>query len=397
MERREMTEFSARMFDLARNYELSVKDAVKLLKEQAVIRTLGDKLVKFAKDKDVRQTLTEGLMANDPQLKKDAAQRKVRDWLNNAERTIDKKTAIELCFILGLSLEEADSFLAMVSEEGFHWRDPEDMVYAFAILHKMSYPEAKKLCGEIVSECKSGGESKESYTDLAREKVQTLETADELKAYVKEMSSKLGSYHNTAYSLFMKYLTVLEENDSEFTEFMFTENAKNVIKEDGMTDVEISDECLHAGVFRNLREKGKKAGQLSIIEKNLKASWPDNATLSHIKKRREDVTRKVLILLFLATDGAQDYSAELSYDVDADDDYILFDEEEEMTPEEVFEDTYSRLNDVLTLSGFAPIDPRSPFDWMVLYCMCVSEAWETDERMDKFLKEAYGLGDDLKN
>ena len=55
---------------------------------------------------------------------------------------------------------------------------------------------------------------------------------------------------------------------------MFTENAKNVIKEDGMTDVEISDECLHAGVFRNLREKGKKADQLSIIDITFEAGSP---------------------------------------------------------------------------------------------------------------------------
>lgn len=44
-------------------------------------------------------------------------------------QTIKKKDAIELCFILGLSVEEADEFVALVSEEGLHWRSPDEIVY----------------------------------------------------------------------------------------------------------------------------------------------------------------------------------------------------------------------------------------------------------------------------
>ena len=92
-----------------------------------------------------------------------------------------------------------------------------------------------------------------------------------------------------------------------------------------------------------------------------------------MKSRKTDVTRKVLILLFLATDAGPD-----------------FDEEEEPTRDEVFQDLYQRLNDMLNLCGFSALDPRAPFDWLILYCICVPDMFDVDARMRAMFKTMFG-------
>ena len=54
---RDMTVLSSEMFECATNPELSTKDAVVLLKEQANFRTLKDKLMRFEKGRDLKKLM----------------------------------------------------------------------------------------------------------------------------------------------------------------------------------------------------------------------------------------------------------------------------------------------------------------------------------------------------
>jgi len=119
----------------------------------------------------------------------------------------------------------------------------------------------------------------------------------------------------------------------------------------------------------------KNALVLSAMQKNIRAYWPDESTLSKMKNRLTDVSRKVLILLFVAVDGYED----TEYD----------DFEEEMSNEEQFEDMYQRLNNMLNSCGFAPLDSRIPFDWMILFCICSGKKDFIDARIERFLKEVF--------
>ena len=67
-----------------------------------------------------------------------------------------------------------------------------------------------------------------------------------------------------------------------------------------------------------------------------------------------------------------------------------------MDEEDVFNETYLRLSAMLSECGFAQLDPRVPFDWMILYCMCVSDTWEIDQKMKDFLQEAFGSGNEVQ-
>lgn len=404
---RDMTVLSTEMYNIATGGEISVKDAVAILKEQAVFRTLKDKLMKFAKGRDIRSLIVYGLLENNHGLSADSVQRKVRGWFNNDERNIKKQDAMELCFILGLSPEEADVFLAMVSEEGIHWRDPEELVYAFALNNKLSYNEARRIYEEISGEIESEEQTEESYTSLVKEDVLKLDSEDDLKAYIRQAKSKLGTYHNTAYAFFTEYMSILE-NPPSYKETVAEKTAKDVNPDDRAMSVrEISETYLGANIIPRFKKKGEKeAASLSLVERNLRSNWPDEFTISRIKNRQMDVTRKILILLFLATDGAESMYDSNYEDCDWDCENCDKDPDEcenynsqyyDMNEEDIFKETNYRLSVMLEKCGFAQLDPRVPFDWMILYCMCVSESWEIDEKMKDFLKEAFGSGNSIQN
>ncbi len=383
----DMTVLSAEMFDNATNGEFSIRDAVVLLKENAVFRTLKDKLMRFEKGRDIKNLIVDGLTENHPESVKENVQRKVRGWFNNDERNIKKQDAMELCFILDLSLEEADSFLAMVSEEGIHWRNPEEIVYAYALKNKVSYTEAKKIYEEISVDIDSDKQTDEVFTALVKKEVLALRSIDDLKAYIKQAKSKLGTYHNTAFSLFSEYMNVLE-NPTSYKDVL----GEEMPDEKGISVKEISEKYLNETLIPRFKKNGKNTfASLSFVERNLRLNWPDEFTISRIKNREIDVSRKILILLFLATDGAEYYSDENYEDYDE-----AFDDYYDMDEEDVFKETYLRLSAMLNECGFAPLDPRVPFDWMILYCMCVSDTWEIDQKMKEFLKEAFASGNDVQ-
>jgi hypothetical protein len=117
---------------------------------------------------------------------------------------------------------------------------------------------------------------------------------------------------------------------------------------------------------------------LSALQRSIRQNWPEETVLSRMLHREADVTRKVLILLFLATDGGMgEYG----------DDVIGVQEEGD-----AFEDMRDRLEAMLADCSFAPLDSRVPFDWMVLYCMCAAEeSMYIDGKVQRFLARIFPM------
>ena len=93
-------------------------------------------------------------------------------WLKGEIQSISKPGAIQLAFTLGLSPEEAGPFLHRVCGEGFHWRDPVEIVFLYALREGMSYPEALALRDAMEKKAllSSAGEDTETLTNLVRSK-----------------------------------------------------------------------------------------------------------------------------------------------------------------------------------------------------------------------------------
>jgi len=205
------------------------------------------------------------------------------------------------------------------------------------------------------------------------------ETAEELLAYIAANAERFGRERNTAFAFFERFMSILEEPE---------EVAQNTPRERRMTVREVLRDYLHRDLVpvaakRNKREPEEagitRAQRAAMAE--IRANWPDESMISRMKNRSANVTRKTLILLFLATDGGGDGE----YDPEVDDPDMV------LSREQLFEDSMMRMNLMLSACGFREIDPRNAFDWMILYAMSVDATYEIDEKLDAILEAIFPL------
>lgn len=372
----DMTMISRESYEKATTEALTVQEAVDFLEKEAKVRTLREKLDKFSKGRDLGKLLVTGLMEHHPDMKKDSVERRVRGWLNpKTGHSIKKQDAIEVAFILGLDVDEADKFVALVSEERLHWRNPDEIVYIFALQNGIPYLSAVELAGqmqEILSQVRESQELEEdSFTPIIRSQVSQLSTVEELRDYLLHTVGRLGRCHNNAYQMFMDMMDTLKNPEmDDVEEDMFGEEHLTVrdILHEYLYEANVLYAKNNARKTKRGRAKEDERYVFTKIQESIASSWPDEITISKMKSRKMDVSRKILILLFLATD-----------------------EEWKETGDEVFEDMYRRINDMLNLCGFSALDPRVPFDWLIIYCMCVTDILDMDNRMRRIFYEMFGM------
>lgn len=367
------------LYQMAASQTLTLRQAALRLQEDAHIRALRETLAKYAglppEDKSALQSFyTQRLLdSSPPGTARASLERKVRMWLGEDVQSISKQGAIQLCFALGLGVEEAGTFLHRTCGEGFHWRDAGELVYLYALEEGLAYPKAQALWEAMKEKgLLTGGKGTEAHTALVRQEARQLGSEEALEEYLREHQDQLGAMHNTAYELFRAYLDLLSDPESE------NEGDKQ------LSVRKITDTYLHQRFIPRIKKAAKndKTAEdlvLSALQRSIQQSWPDETTLSKMLNRKIDVSRKALILLFLATDGdtKESLAAQDWYDL------------EEDLEEEPFEDLYARLDAMLLDCGFAPLDSRAPFDWMVLYFMCARESIFIDGRIQRFLGQIF--------
>lgn len=374
-----MTELSREMYQTATKVR-TVDQAIQVLHQTGNFRTLGDILRSYSGSANPKNLLVDGLMANSPSASRDSVDKKVRNWLGGRTQSLSKEDAFALAQIMHLDIRRTDTFLKLVTGEGIHWRDPEDIIWSYAIRSNLSYSKTTNLLVryfERVAQVIYGAPAFDSYTVDVRSDLQSMLSASEetfLENLVQEYKmGRLGVSHNTAYRLFMQYMQLLSLADQDDLE-------------DGEPEGKMSSrDILESYMYRQLvpvakRGEPKDKSAFSAVQRSIRANWPDEVTISKMKSRELDVTRKVLILLFLATDGSESEFEELDEDEDI------------LTRDEIFQNVYSRLNRMLLSCGFQQLDPRSPFDWMVLYCICVDDLWDVDQRLKDLLQAMFQDG-----
>lgn len=413
-----MTELTRKMFDSATSIR-SAQQAARLLLETECFRTLGDILKSYSGCDDPKKLLVDGWMELHPSENRDSVDKKIRNWLSGRTSSISKQDAFQLSLLMGLPLEKADAFLKQACGEGIHWRDPEDIIWSYGILHQKSYAGISAMLDKYHAAPKPAvrEEAPDAFTAEVKAKLEPVlsQSEDALLDWLSREQAALGTYRNTAYRLFEQYMNLLE-SAGQTEEQLEKEREKSrktvydadafadLLKQAGRTDAEIeailsrkkhagfddritSRDILETYLYRNLvpvsrrnTQKGKNA--FSGIQNSLRANWPDETTISKMRKRQLAVTRKVLILLFLATNGSNTEFEE--------------DDEDELleTRDEIFQDIYTRLNLLLQSCGFSMLDPRTPFDWMVLYCICVDDLWDVDQRLTDMLTAMFPGGNE---
>ena len=377
--------------DKARSAGMSPKQAAEFVNSCDQFRTFREKLERYAGEGDLRSKLMAGLRLYHPEAKSDSLDRKVRMWINGqVDLALDRKTIKEFAFIFEFTVEQADSFLALMTDEGFRWRDPEDIISVFALNCGMDYLDAERLrkqIGEVKANADGSESNDENLTDLVRDEIMCLTTEEQLKAYLAENGNKFGKCRNRAWHLFMTFMErlkepVLDENVQQMIEKGHLKPEKN------KKTFAILKEYLH----RELIPQGEKRASIlnnkrlsktqKAILKNILSAWPDENMLKNMENQKAPVSRKVLLMLFLALD--EDPEEEMFRN--GEDDF-------EISPEELirdrYESRYSRMNLMLGSCGFRLLDPRNPFDWLILYSISVEDLFYRDQQMENMLEELF--------
>ena len=362
---------TALMFELASSRTLTIAQAVESLKRDAHMRTVPETIARYSglgdmEDKASRRALVDMLVKGNPTAKRDSVERNVRTWMKPTTQVISRDNAIQLAYALGLDVPTGEEMMTRLCGESFHWRDPEDIVWIFGLKNGLQYHQAADLRGRLEAAGVMALPKEESdgeMTALVRQEVARLETEEDLEAFLRENRGRLGRMHNTAYGLFREFMGLLGLPQLD----------------DGLPDVdamsvrEIITTYMYDSYIPRAQRSGKGAGKADdvreAIQRDIRQNWPEETVLSKMLHRQTDVTRKVLVLLFLACDGGESAYGDWT----------------DETPDDIFQDMYARMNNMLLDCGFPPLDSRTPFDWMVLYCMCADESIFIEDYVRRFL------------
>lgn len=352
-----LTEISARQFDFVTRENLTPREAVAFLRSGMQLRTFRDILLQVCGTEDREKQLIQGLLEQDDTQQPDSVRKKVRNWMNGKSLPTEREDVFRVCFALKLDLAAAERMLILLTQQGIHYRNIREMVYAYCLRYGMNYCHAFSLAQQLDKGKESGNSKKEPVTHMLRQEFQSVKAEEDLFSFILRNRENLGTTHNTAYSYFCRMLDLLtgETLDGE-----------------GQYSMEyVADNYLRLNVPNE-----KNTSRYSDIQKMVKRYWPGSRSIKAMKSRGEDVNRKTLLLLYLVTGGVWDGE----YD-ELDEDYIQ--------PREYMEEHCRRMNEMLTQCGMGMIDPRNVFDYLVLFCLRPEDDQFMSDRMAALAAEIF--------
>lgn len=353
-----LTEVSARQWDFVTRENLTAREAVAFLLNGMQVRTFRDVLRQVCGSEDQEGRLVEGLCAiGGGQVQPDSVRRKVRNWMNGKTLPTEREDVFQICFALDLNLEQANRMLTLLTEQGIHYRNAREMVYAYSLRYRLGYGYACHLAQQFGGKKDSQDTHREPVTELIRQEFQSVRAEEDLFSFILRHRPQLGTHNNTAYAYFCKMLTLLTGEELEGEEQYSMEY--------------VADTYLRLNVPQD-----KKTGNYSDVQKLVKKYWPGVRSIKAMKSRSEDVTRKTLLLMYLVTGGVW----EQEYD-ELDESYIQ--------PKEFLETHCRRMNQMLRECGMGRIDPRNVFDYLVLYCLRPEDEIFMSDRMAALAAEIF--------
>ena len=137
-----MTEISARQWDYIARENLTAKEAVAYMMNGMQVRTFADNLREISGMYDFDKILSDGLYRLkseelDEAIQPDSIRRKVRNWVNGKNLPSDREEVFQICFAMGFDLEQSEKLLARLTEQGIHYRNGKETIYAYCLKYKL--------------------------------------------------------------------------------------------------------------------------------------------------------------------------------------------------------------------------------------------------------------------
>lgn len=320
----------------------------------------------------VSQCLQKKLAEYDPDENPSQISRKVRNWIHNRNLPGNREELFKICFALRLNVTQAEYILGITADNGIHYRNPRELIYAFALRSEMDYPEAAQLVCKLWKDPLPSGtleyrrqmkstsatEKCGKMTASIRNEFKQVTSEAELAKFLLDYRQNFGIHHNTAYRKFMKMLNYLL-----FPQY----NLADLPPEKVYSVERVVREYIRMGIPYDKQSKG-----YTKLQKMVKRHWPTAKTIHEMCSRKTDVDRKTLMLLYLATEGMAVNCG---------------------TGKRVLMEHYRRVNLMLAECGMSGINLHSPFDYMVM--QAINKENEDDfmsYRMEWMLNRLYSTG-----
>lgn len=357
-----MTEISASQWNFITSENLTAKEAVEFLKNGMKVRTFRDNIRDIYGTDDCEKILAEGLcksaeMYDGKIVQLDSMRKKIRNWMTGKNFPTDREEVFQICFTLDLDLEQSERMLTRLTEQGIHYRNSREIIYAYCLKYHLGYENALRM-NEQMSKDKSGEkDSREPMTQVMKLGFQKISAEEDLLSFILNNKMRMGNSHNTTYAYFIKMLSLLSGEELEGEEKYSMED--------------IADTYLRLNVPLD-----KKTSGYSNVQKIVKKYWPGARVVKSMKSRSEEVNRKTLLLLYIVTGGMADEE----YD-ESDEAYA--------SSAEFLEFHCKKMNHMLRDCGMSRIDPRNVFDYLVLYCLRPEEDLFMSDRMAMLISEIF--------
>lgn len=359
----ELTTQSAEAYDRLRSGEMTPAMAAEYLKAgQIVLRGFMETLRELYPGPDLAQRLLNEFQADLPEANPDSLSRKIRNWLTGQNRPASREDVFHIAFALELGETGANRLLGLCTEYGIHYREMREVVYAWFLRAGRRYREARAFFDALPPVPQPDALPPDLGSRLTQELhglFQRVQTEEGLRDFCLENLERFGALHLRAYAYFQKYMDLLVHPAAV----------------DGGKEPDYSMEAVMEQYLSLHMPSQRSRRNWSVVQKLIKHNWPNATALKNIRLRKEDVPRKLLLLLYVITENVTDgaYS-------ELDEDYI--------TAQEWLEDHWWSLNAILTDCGMPLLDLRNATDWLVLYAITAQDE-PMSERMEQVIEHMF--------
>lgn len=382
MEQKRVTKYNIQQIT---RKDMTPGELIEFMKQGAIYRDFSQILKEIYPSEHLQEALVAGLFAATGE-ERDSIARKVRKWLGGESLPQNREQLFQICFALKLGEGEANLLLGSAAETGIHYRNPRELVYTYCLRREKTYQEALKLLQPMMeiyekAQLRRDGNLGETqrplcYTSQIRRAFSYVETEEELEAFFRTNSFSLGTIHETAYQKFMELLNCLKQPEPDGEVY--------------------SMEHVMEQYLRMSIPNTKHTGSLTYLQRAVKKNWPSESTLLRMEKRRQDVSRKVLLLLFIVTEDFEisrtNEEKEKRAKILERGGYIEdFDDMEDLMEEDAdtrLEVRLTRINLFLDSYGMNRLDQGNPFDCLILYALKAGYDEAGDEPLSMNLQRA---------
>lgn len=361
-----LTERAAAEYERISSGTMTPEMASEYLRDGRItLRTFSESLRDIYPHPDIGLRLTDSFRAYEPRVSPEAVSKKVRGWLDGKSRPSRREDVFRIGFALDLSESDVGHLLGQCTGYGIHYRDPMDAVYTWFLRNDRGYDEAREFYSSLPPIDSAAGyieaPGNAHITSELRNALMTSRTVEELReAYLANMG-RFGELHLRAYKYFEKYMNLLMHPEAGW---------------DGDGAVDYSLETVMEKYLTLHMPSGRSRGGYSVTQKLLKRNWPNATALKNIRAHREDVPRKLLLLLYVITENVVD--GEYS---ELDEDYLSISER--------LRQHWWVLNAILIDCGMPALDPRNATDWLIMYALTADGDESMSERMSQVIDHLF--------